>query len=95
MSARNRRGGGVARAVAAGFGGGQRVAQLALHLLHLLFRFGAQEVGGQKVLTRERMLDFYHGDLFHTLADEHAAKREARAGTFTGTIQNLFNTWVF
>jgi len=61
----------------------------------LLFRFGAQEVDGQKVLTRERMLDFYHGDLFHTLADEHAAKREARSDSFAGKIQNLWNDWVF
>lgn len=61
----------------------------------LLFRFGAQEVGGQPVLTRQRLNEFYHGDLFHTLADEHVAKREERSGSFTGQLQNLFNTWIF
>lgn len=67
----------------------------ALGEFGLLFRFGAQEIDGQKVLTRDRMLEFYHGDLFHTLADEHAAKREARSDTFTGKLQNFFNSWIF
>ncbi|MCA9554583.1 MAG: hypothetical protein KC933_31395 [Myxococcales bacterium] len=61
----------------------------------LLFRFGAQQRDGQPVLTRERLFDFYHGDLFQTLAQEHTAKREARAGTFNGWLQNTFNTWIF
>lgn len=75
--------------------GGAFEKAAALGEFGLLFRFGAQEVDGQKVLTRERLHDFYHGNLFETLANEHAAKREARAGTLTGKLQNFFNSWVF
>lgn len=61
----------------------------------LLFRLGAQERGGEKVLTRDRLLEFYTGDLFDTIATEHKEMRAERGNTLVGKIQNAWNTWVF
>ena len=65
----------------------------ALGEFGLLFKFGAQEVDGQRVLTRDRLHDFYHGNLFETLAQEHSAKVEARSGTVGGQVRNLIAAW--
>lgn len=61
----------------------------------LLFRLGAQERNGESVLTKDRLHEFYNGDLFDKIAAENKEKRAARAGTVSGTVRNLFNEWIF
>lgn len=68
----------------------------ALGEFGLLFKFAAEDAGGHKVLTKDTLTEFYTKDtLFESLAQRHAAKRDARSGTVKGTLQNVLNTWIF
>lgn len=59
----------------------------------LLFAMAGQDRDGTKVLTRERLNEFYNGDLFDTLAKENAAKRDERSKTLVGTLKNFVRDW--
>jgi len=61
----------------------------------LLMQLGPEYRDGQPVLTKDRLHEFYNGDLFDTIAKENCVCRDARAGTIIGSIQNAFNTWIF
>jgi peroxygenase len=62
----------------------------------LFFKIGAEEREGEQVLTRRRVHDLYTDPtLFDRLASENQAKRETRAGTLGGRLENVFHAWIF
>ncbi len=76
--------------------GGIKEKVAALGEFGLLFRFAAEDVGGEKVLTKDTLTEFYTKDtLFESLAQRHSAMRDARSNTVKGTLQNVLNTWIF
>lgn len=60
----------------------------------LLLSLAGEERNGRKVITRQRLEEFYDGSLFYKLADEVGARRaDARAslsGTFRNSLEELY-----
>ena len=56
----------------------------------LLLSLAGEERNGRKVLTRQRLEEFYDGSLFYKLADEVEARRADARGSLSGTFRNNF-----
>jgi peroxygenase len=56
----------------------------------LLLCLAGEDRNGRKVLTRQRLEEFYDGSLFYTLADEVGARRADARASLSGAFRNGF-----